>query len=227
MIGTSPPGKQTFSPAAGSVDLSPGGRGEGGEHRFAAGSRPWPPVSLSRFLAHWGRPHADLIGSHGAHPPRFVMTPPDQLDSLLTDYERRKQDETRRMVQRAFKLENARKKGAEHLRRFALPHLRDVADRLQEAGHAVVYQEFLDAYPPNVRLHLYPKTAPMDLEESKRRSLELVWGDPEPDRLFVRRWTSQELGEVQDQVSAPAIDVDELWVREQLLAFVREALDLA
>jgi hypothetical protein len=156
-----------------------------------------------------------------------VTTPPDHLDSLLTDYERRKQDETRRMVQRAFKLENARKKGAEHLRRFALPHLRDVADRLQEAGHTVVYQEFLDAYPPNVRLHLYPKAAPMDLEEPKRRTLELVWGDPDPDRLFVRRWTSQGLGEVRDQASAPAVDVDELWVREQLIAFVREALDLA
>ena len=52
---------------------------------------------------------------------------PDALESLLTDYERRKQDETRRMVQRAFKLENARKKGAEHLRRYALPHAREVA----------------------------------------------------------------------------------------------------
>jgi hypothetical protein len=25
----------------------------------------------------------------------------------------------------------------------------------------------------------------------------------------------------------PAVDVDELWVREQLMAFVRDALDLA
>jgi hypothetical protein len=159
-----------------------------------------------------------------------VTTTPENnldLDALLSDYERRKQDETRRMVQRAFKLENARKKGAEHLRRFALPHSREVADRLQQAGHKVVYQEFLDAYPPNVRLHLYPKGGPMDLQEPKRRTLELVWGDPEPDRLFVRRWSSEGLGEMHEVGSVPAVDVDEIWVREQLLAFVRDALDLA
>jgi hypothetical protein len=155
------------------------------------------------------------------------MTNPDQLESLLSDYERRKQDETRRMVQRAFKLENARKKGAEHLRRFALPHTREVAERLQEAGHEVVYQEFLDAYPPNVRLHLFPKGGPMDLEKPKRLTIELVWGEPDPDRLFVRRWTASGLGEMDEQGSVPAVDVDELWVREQLLAFVRDALDLA
>lgn len=156
-----------------------------------------------------------------------MATPPDNLDSLLSDYERRTQDETRRMVQRAFKLENARKKGAEHLRRFALPHTREVADRLQQAGHKVVYQEFLDAYPPNVRLHLYPKAGPLELEEPKRHSIELVWGDPEPDRLFVRRWTTEGLGSLTEQGSVPAVDVDDLWVREQLLAFVRTALDLA
>ncbi|HET9947389.1 MAG TPA: hypothetical protein VFQ22_00555 [Longimicrobiales bacterium] len=152
---------------------------------------------------------------------------PDPLESLLSDYERRKQDETRRMVQRAFKLENARKKGAEHLRRYALPHTREVAERLQHAGHTVVYQELLDAYPPNVRLHLYPKPGPIALEEPKRLTLELVWGEPEPDRLFVRRWGSEGLGSVQEQASAPAVDVDELWIREQLLAFVRDALDLS
>lgn len=156
-----------------------------------------------------------------------MTTSPDQLESLLSDYERRKQDETRRMVQRAFKLENARKKGAEHLRQFALPHTRETADRLQQAGHRVVYQEFLDSYPPNVRLHLYPKSGPMDLGEPKRMTLELIWGDPEPDRLFARRWTSEGLGEVQDLGSVPAVDVDELWVREQLLSFVRDALDLS
>jgi hypothetical protein len=156
-----------------------------------------------------------------------LTTPPDNLDSLLTDYERRKQDETRRMVQRAFKLENARKKGAEHLRRFALPHTREVAERLQVAGHRVVYQEFLDAYPPNVRLHLYPKEGPLSLEESRRVTIELVWGDPDPDRLFARRWTSGGLAEMIEQGSVPAVDVDELWVREQLLAFVRDALNLA
>jgi hypothetical protein len=30
-----------------------------------------------------------------------------------------------------------------------------------------------------------------------------------------------------DHGSVPAVDVDELWIREQLLAFVRAALDLA
>jgi hypothetical protein len=155
-----------------------------------------------------------------------VTTPPDQLESLLTDYERRKQDETRRMVQRAFKLENARKKGAEHLRRFALSHTREVAERLQQAGHQVVYQEFLDAYPPNVRLHLYPKLGALDLGEPTRTTIEFVWGEPDPDRLFARRWASGGLGEMVEQGSVPAVDVDELWVREQLLAFVRDALSL-
>lgn len=155
-----------------------------------------------------------------------MATEPDPLESLLTDYERRKQDETRRMVQRAFKLENARRKGAEHLRRYALPHAREVAEKLQQAGHEVVYQEFLDAYPPNVRMHLYPRGGPMDLEQPRRMTIELIWGDPEPDRLFVKRWTSAGLGEAQDVGSVPAIDVDELWVREQFLAFVRAALDL-
>ncbi len=81
-----------------------------------------------------------------------MSTKSDPLESLLTEYERRKQDETRRMVQRAFKLENARRKGAEHLRRYALPHTREVAERLQEAGHRVVYQEFLDSYPPTYQM---------------------------------------------------------------------------
>ncbi len=151
----------------------------------------------------------------------------DPLESLLSDYERRKQDETRRTVQRAFKLENARKKGAEHLRRYALPHTREVAERLQQAGHRVVYQEFLDAYPPNVRLHLYPKSGPMDFEEPQRWTMELVWGDPDPDRLFARRWTSEGLGGMLEQGSVPAVDVDELWVREQFMSFVRDALDLS
>jgi hypothetical protein len=150
----------------------------------------------------------------------------DQLESLLTDYEQRKQDETRRMVQRAFKLENARRKGAEHLRRYALAHTREVAERLEQAGHRVVYQELLDSYPPSVRLHLYPKSGPMDLEETTRSTMELVWGDPEPDRLFARRWSSEGLGEMTEVGSVPAVDVDEIWVREQFLAFVRAALDL-
>jgi hypothetical protein len=156
-----------------------------------------------------------------------VTTPPDQLDTLLSDYERRKQEETRRMVQRAFKLENARRKGAEHLRRFALPHTREVAERLEQAGHKVVYQEFLDAYPPNIRMHLYPKGGPMEFEQAKRWTIELLWGEPEPDRLFARRWTSEGLGEMLDMGSVPDIDIDELWVREQFMTFVRDALDLA
>lgn len=155
------------------------------------------------------------------------MTIPDPLDSVLADYERRKQDETRRMVQRAFKLENARRKGAEHLRQFAVMHTREVADRLQQAGHRVLYQEFLDSYPPSIRLHLYPKVGPMALEEAHRMTMELVWGDPDPDRLFARRWSSTGLGEVEELGSVPAVDVDDLWVREQLLSFVRNALDLA
>jgi hypothetical protein len=155
-----------------------------------------------------------------------VIQEPDPLDSVLTDYDRRQQDETRRMVQRAFKLENARRKGAEHLRRFALTHSREVAERLQQAGHTVVYQEFLDAYPPNVRLHLYRKMGAMELEEPRRRTIEFVWGDPTPDRLFARWWTQEGLGEVEERGSLPAAEVDDLWVREQLLAFVRDALDL-
>jgi hypothetical protein len=151
---------------------------------------------------------------------------PDPLETVLNDYERRKQDETRRMVQRAFKLENARRKGAEHLRQFALPHSREVAEKLQEAGHHVVYQEFLDSYPPNVRLHLYPRPGAMDFDEPQRRTIEFVWGDPDPDRLVVRRWSSEGLGQLKEHASVPAVDVDELWVREQLLAFVRDALDL-
>ena len=161
------------------------------------------------------------------HPPASVSQNRDHLETVLADYERRKQDETRRMVQRAFKLENARKKGAEHLRQFALPHAREVAERLQEAGHRVVYQEFLDAYPPNVRLHLYPKPGPMDFDEPKRKTIEFIWGEPDPDRLCARRWTSEGLADLTEQGSVPAVDVDELWVREQLLSFVRDALDLA
>jgi len=156
-----------------------------------------------------------------------LSTPPDHLETLLFDYERRKQDETRRMVQRAFRLENARKKGAEHLRHYAIAHTRETAERLEAAGHKVVYQEFLDAYPPNVRLHLYPKPGPMDFGESLRKTIEFVWGDPEPDRLVARQWTTEGLGEMKETGSVPAVEVDELWVREQLLTFVRNALDLS
>ncbi len=156
-----------------------------------------------------------------------MSTKSDHLESLLTDYERRKQDETRRHIQRAFTLENARKTGAECLRRHAVSHGREVAERLQLAGHEVIYQEFLDAYPPHVRLHLYPKGGPLDLEEPKRWTVELIWGDPDPDRLYARRWTSEGLEEMQELGSLPGVDVDELWIREQFLSFVRAALDLS
>lgn len=151
----------------------------------------------------------------------------DHLDSLLEDYERRKQDETRRHIQLAFTLENARKRGAECLRRHAVSHTRDVAERLQLAGHEVIYQEFLDAYPPHVRLHLYPKRGPLDLKEPKRWTVELNWGDPDPDRLYARYWTSAGLADMKELGSLPGVDVDELWIREQFLSFVRASLDLS
>jgi hypothetical protein len=66
----------------------------------------------------------------------------------------------------------------------------------------------------------------LELEEPGRMTIELVWGEPDPDRLFVRRWTSEGLGEISETGSVPAVDVDELWVREQLMTFVRDALDL-
>ena len=78
-----------------------------------------------------------------------------------------------------------------------------------------------------MRLHLYPKGGPLDLEESKRWTIELIWGDPDPDRLFARSWTSEGLSEMKELGSVPAVDVDDLWVREQFLSFVRDALDLA
>ena len=72
----------------------------------------------------------------------------DPLDSLLFDYERRKQEDARRQVKRAVRLEEARKRGAEYLHLFAIDAVRDVAARLTEAGHRVMQQEFLDGYPP-------------------------------------------------------------------------------
>ena len=150
----------------------------------------------------------------------------DRLDTLLTGYERRKQEETRRQVQRAIRLEESRKRGAELLRRFAVGPAREVASRLQEAGHKIIHQELLDAYPPSVRIHFWPKAGPLDEVEPERSSLELVWGDPEPDRLYARRWTAEGLGAVKDEGSIPSDDIDSLWVREQLLSFVRDALDL-
>jgi hypothetical protein len=156
----------------------------------------------------------------------MLDAPGDRLESLLTDYERRKQDETRRLVQRALVLEEDRKRGGEYLRRWALQHTRDVADRLQQAGHGVVYQELLDAYPPNVRIHLYAKASPLDEEKPARTTLEFVWGEPGQDELIAKRWTAEGLASVRNQAVISAEELDDLWVREQLLTFVRDALDL-
>lgn len=151
----------------------------------------------------------------------------DRLEFLLTDYERRKQEETRRQVERAVRLEEARKKGAEYLRRFVLEAARNVAERLQGAGHRVIHQELLDAYPPNVRIHLWPKSGPLDEAEGTRSTLELVWGDPDPDSLCAKRWTSSGLDKLFHQGSARPGVLDETWVREQLITFVRETLESA
>jgi hypothetical protein len=113
---------------------------------------------------------------------------------------------------------------ADHGRRFRRD---DVAGRLRQAGHRVVYQELLEAYPPNLRLHLYPKAGPMDLEQPSRRTLELTFGDPDPDKLHATRWTSTGLADMVDLGSVASADLDELWVREQFLNFVRTSLELS
>jgi hypothetical protein len=151
----------------------------------------------------------------------------EDIDSLLNDYERRKQQDAERVVRRALEIETARRKGSEAMRKHALEHAREVSGRLRQAGHRVVYQELLEAYPPSLRLHLYPKTGPMDLEEPRRWTLEFTWGDPDPDRLCARRWTSTGLADMVDLGSVPANELDELWVREQFLSFVRNALALS
>lgn len=149
----------------------------------------------------------------------------DRLDALLTGYERRKQEETRRQVQRAIRLEESRKRGAELLRRFAVGPAREVASRLQEAGHKIIHQELLDAYPPSVRIHFWPKAGPLDEVEPERASLELVWGDPDPDALCARRYTSDGTDRMHVQGTARHGAVDDIWVKEQLMLFVRESLE--
>ncbi len=67
----------------------------------------------------------------------------------------------------------------------------------------------------------------MDLSEPRRWTLELTWGNPEPDRLVAQRWTSTGLGDMVQLGSASDSEIDELWVREQFLNFVRLALELA
>jgi len=91
----------------------------------------------------------------------------------------------------------------------------------------VVHQELLDSYPPNVRMHLYPKASPFDEEKPSRVTLEFVWGEPGTDELIARRWTAEGPATARDQARTPAEELDELWVREQLLSFVRDALDLS
>lgn len=146
------------------------------------------------------------------------------LDALLQGYEERKQDETRAKIQRALKLEEARRAGNEHMRRVLLGEARDASDRLEHAGHSVIYQEFLDAYPPGARIHLWPKPGPMDVDDPARLTLEFTWGEPEEGRLCVRRWSTEGLGNAVDQGSAGPAELDSLWVREQILTFVRAAL---
>ncbi len=175
----------------------------------------------------WKEPQSPTKGpAETREEPRAEPREPDDFEALLADYERRKQDEAGRLVQRALELENARRKGSDLLSHHVLQHARDVAGRLRKAGHRVLNQESLDAYPPNVRLHLYPKVGPMDLAEPRRWTMELTWGDPDPDRLVAQLWTSAGLGEMIELGSALADEVDQLWVREQFLAFVRQALDL-
>jgi hypothetical protein len=151
----------------------------------------------------------------------------DDFDAMLADYDRRKQQEAERIVKKAFEIETARRKGAEIMQKYVIPHAREVAGRLRQAGHRVVYQELLEAYPPNLRLHLYPKGGPMDLEQPSRRTLELTWGDPDPDKLHATRWTSTGLADMVDLGSVSSTDIDELWVREQFLNFVRTSLELS
>ncbi|MDZ7781346.1 MAG: hypothetical protein U5R14_15635 [Gemmatimonadota bacterium] len=157
----------------------------------------------------------------------MLDAPGDQLETLLSEYEQRKQDETRRLVQKALVLEEDRKRGADYLRACALQHTRDVAERLQQAGHGVVYQELLDAYPPNVRIHLYPKASPLDDEKPGRTTLELTWGEEGSDEVIAKRWSEEGLSSTRDQAVVSAEEFDEIWVREQLLTFVREVLDLS
>lgn len=153
-----------------------------------------------------------------------MPTPSDRLDDILAAYERNKQDETRHQVQRALRLEEVRRRGGEALRRFVLQHARDVAERLEEAGHRVIYQEHLDHYPPNVRIHVRPKVEAGSDAAGPMSSMELVWGDPDPDALCVKV-THPGVGAAH-RGSATAGTLDDLWVREHLLRYVRETLNV-
>jgi hypothetical protein len=102
---------------------------------------------------------------------------------------------------------------------------RDATEKLQQAGHEVVHQEMLDAYPPSVRLHFWPKPGPLDKGERARATLEFVWGDPVQDALCARRWTAEGLDRLQQQGSARPGAIDEAWTRDQLFTFVRDTLE--
>lgn len=148
-----------------------------------------------------------------------------RLDELLDDFDRRKQQETRALVEKAKKLEANRKEGAELLRRFALSYLRGAAARIEEAGHEVVLDEMLDAYPPGLRLHLWVKPGPLDDPEVRPRfSLEFVWGDPNPGLLCVKRWSSDGLDQLTHQGQCRPAVLDSTWVREQIHLFLGHAL---
>lgn len=153
--------------------------------------------------------------------------PSDDLEVLLAEYRRRKQQDAERLVRKALSIEQSRKRGAELLLQHAVRHAREVAGRLRQGGHRVVYQELLEVYPPSLRLHLYPHAGPMDLEDPDRWTFELTWGPVQPDRLVATRWTSTGLADQVEMGSIGADELDELWVREQFLAFVRHALDLS
>ena len=130
-------------------------------------------------------------------------------------------------MQRALRLEEVRKRGAEALRQYALRSCRDVAERLQEAGHKILHQELLDAYPPCVRIHLTPTRGPLDEGEEATSVFELIWGEPDPQALCARRLSSTGADRVHVQGSARPGVLDELWVKEQIITFVRETLESA
>jgi hypothetical protein len=148
----------------------------------------------------------------------------DPLDDLLNSYERRKQDDTRRVVERAERLERNRRRGAEVLRRYAVDAARTACARLERAGHRVMLQELLQNYPPSIRIHLWPRRGPFDDDVPERVTMEIAWGEPIPGELCVRWWDSEGASAIVDQGSITEEDVDELWVREQILDFLRAVL---
>jgi hypothetical protein len=148
----------------------------------------------------------------------------DPLDDLLGAYDDQQQEETRRQVETAERLEKNRRVGSEVLRSHALEVIRDAGARLERAGHRVLIQELLRNYPPSLRLHVWPRPGPMDPGDARRSTLEFVWGDPVPDQLSARRWGWSGLGAIADMDSAVREDADTNWAREQLLDFLKGAL---